>query len=290
MEATAIMALALTRCLPRLRLLRVSSCVTFATEGYKSPGDDNNPDAYRKAMSNKSELLKRRMTGPKRFQPIIEREERSSLSPEAMRAIAVGKYIGFYRGIDMLKGPEDLSILYNMLWHVKPRTVIELGAFTGASALWMADSLNGANIECNVFSVDLDLSLLHPRIKSFQPPNLTYFEGDCYDIEKVFPPEFLKSQPRPLIIFEDVHENSDNVLDYFHSHLIPGDYIVFEDTNPDLPAQVLGSDDGWGFEKLHAWTRFLKKHGGMYAIDSFFCDYFGYNASSNWNSYARRMK
>ena len=48
--------------------------------------------------------------------------------------------------------------------------MIELGAFTGASALWIADSLNGADIECNVFSADIDLSLLHPKIDSLRPP------------------------------------------------------------------------------------------------------------------------
>ena len=52
-----------------------------------------------------------------------------------------------------------------MFWHVRPRTVIELGTFTRASALWMAYS----DIECNVFSIDLDHSLLHPIIKSLQP-------------------------------------------------------------------------------------------------------------------------
>ena len=286
------MAAALARrFLPRSLPTRsfVSSCASFSTEGYKSPEYGNNPDAYKEVMSKKLEILQSHLSSPKRFQFISEREERSSLPPDAMKAIADGKYIGFYRGIDMLKGPEDLSILYHMLWHVRPRTVIELGTFTGASALWMADSLNGADIECNVFSVDLDHSLLHPKIKSLQPHNLSFIEGDCYKIEEVFPSEFLKSQPHPLVVIEDVHENSDNVLDYFHGHLIPGDYILFEDTNPDLPYNVFGSGD-WGFEKLHAWTRFLKKQGDMYAIDSFFCDYFGYNASSNWNSYARRMK
>ena len=78
----------------------------------------------------------------------------------------------------------------------------------------MADSLNGANIKCNVFLADLDLSLLHPQIKSLQPHNLSFIEGDCYKIDKVFPPEFLKTQPHPLILIDDAHENSDNVLDW----------------------------------------------------------------------------
>ena len=73
----------------------------------------------------------------------------------ATEAMVAGKYLGFYRGIDLLKGPEDLFILF---WHVRPHTVIELGSFTGASALWMTDALKGSNIECIVFSVDIDLS------------------------------------------------------------------------------------------------------------------------------------
>ena len=272
----------------RVRFPRVflrSFPLSLVTDAGANAMPGNDPEVYREAMSQKTEILKRRMIDPNRFQCISEREERSLTSLEAVRSSTEGKYLGFYRGIDLLKGPEDLFILYQMFWHV---TVIELGSFTGASALWMADALKGSNIECNVFSVNIDLSLLHPLIKSLQPPNLSFFEGDCNEIEEVFPTRFLNEQPHPIIVIDDVHENSENIMEYFHKHLIPGDYIICEDTNPNLPNQMTGGH--WGFDKLHAFSKFLSKHGDVYAIDSFFTNFFGYNASSNWNGYARRMK
>ena len=198
--------------------------------------------------------------------------------------------------MDILKGPEDLIILSQLFWHVKPRTVIELGTFTGASAIWMADILNLSKIECNLFSVDIDLSLLHPSVKELQPPNLTFLEGDNNEIEKVVSSDFLSSQPHPIVVIDDSHENFDEVMQHFHSHLMPGDYIICEDTCPDLPSTLdggLGVGDGYtdhGLAKLHSWKNFLAGHGDKYAIDTFFTDYFGYNTSSNWDGYARRMK
>ena len=134
-------------------LSAANSIIVSRANGYE-PGGDNDPDAYRKAMSSKTDLLLRRMSDRNRFH-ISEREERSIMPAAATEAMVAGKYLGFYRGIDLLKGPEDLFILF---WHVRPHTVIELGSFTGASALWMTDALKGSNIECNVFSVDIDLS------------------------------------------------------------------------------------------------------------------------------------
>ena len=274
---------------PCARFCRASSS---ATAGY-TPGGENDPDAYRRATSAKIDNLKKRLEDPMRFKNINDRDESSIVPAAVTEAMVTGKYLCVYRGIDMLKGPEDMAILYQMLWHVKPRTVIELGSYTGASALWIADSLNGANIECSVFSTDIDLSLLHSDISSFKPPNLSFIEGDCNHIENVFPSEFLKAQPHPFVVIDDAHVNFDKVMDYFHCHLIPGDYIICEDTCPNVPASALDSSEykePLGFEKLHSWKKFLNRHHDMYAVDSFYSDLFGYNASSNWNGYVRRMK
>ena len=134
-------------------------------------------------MSNKVELLlyKTERLAPRDFNTSVRGKNAVPFHQRPWQ-ISQLENITFYRGIDMLKGPVDLSILYQMFWHIKLRTIIELGAFTGASGLWMADSLNAANIEGNVFSVYLDLSLLHPQIKSLQPHNLLFIEGDCYKI------------------------------------------------------------------------------------------------------------
>jgi cephalosporin hydroxylase len=259
-------------------------------------GDANDPACYKNFVIDKPKLLKARLDDPKRFQRISEREERSPIPAEAARSMTAAKYFSVYRGMDLLKGPLDKDVLSQLFWHVRPRTVIELGAFTGASAIWITDNLSLANIESNVFSVDIDLSLLHPSAKMLKPPNLTFIEGDTREIEKVFPSDFLAAQPHPLVLIDDAHEDFDRLLEYFHQHLIPGDYIVCEDTFPYLPQTLdnaIHTDSDHidiGLEKLHIWKRFLAKHGDTYAVDTFFSDYFGYNASSNWDGYVRRMK
>ena len=261
-----------------------------------SVADTNEPACYKNFLTDKPKLLQARLDDPKRFQHISEREERSLIPAEASRKMIAAKYFSVYRGMDMLKGPLDTAVLSQLFWHVRPRTVIELGAFTGGSAIWMTDDLNNANIESNVFSVDIDLSLLHPSAKTIKPPNLTFIEGDTREIEKVLPSIFLAAQPHPFVLIDDAHEDFDRLMEHFHQHLIPGDYILCEDTCPfvsmtvDNPLHTDSDHIDIGLEKLHSWKTFLAKHGDVYAVDSFFCDYFGYNASSNWDGYVRRMK
>ena len=239
----------------------------------------NDTSSYHDYVRDKYGALQARLKDPKRFQHVSEREERSVFPPETGRAIISGKYFTIYRGLDILKGPEDMTVYSQLFWHVRPRTVIELGAFTGASAIWMADVLKHSEIECNIFSVDIDLSLLQPLTKKLQPPNVTFLEGDCMEIEKVFPSDFLSTQPRPMIVIDDAHKNFDVVMSYFHRHVVPGDYLVCEDTAPYLPTSIGagGVYEGYeelGPEKLHIRKRFLATHNDKCAIDAFFTDFY----------------
>ena len=195
-------------------------------------GEWNDPSHYSNYVRDKGRALQARLKDSTRFQHVSEREERSVFPPETGRAVISGKYFTIYRGMDILKGPEDMTVYSQLFWYVRPRTVIELGAFTGASAIWMADVLKLSEIECNIFSVDIDLSLLQPLAKKLQPPNVTFLEGDCMEIEKVLPSDFLSTQPRPMIVIDDAHHNFDVVMAHFHRHLVPGDYLVCEDTSP----------------------------------------------------------
>jgi len=61
-------------------------------------------------------------------------------------------------------------VIYTQLfWYVKPATVIEIGAYSGGTAVWMADMLKLMNVECSVYSMDIDLSLIDNRVKKLQP-------------------------------------------------------------------------------------------------------------------------
>ena len=95
-----------------------------------------------------------------------------------------------WRGLPLWKDCFDLIIVQQLLWEVKPQTVIEIGAYKGASALWTADMIKMFGLKSRVLSMDIDLSLLDPVAR--ECPDVTFIQGDSNEIEKSFPEELLK--------------------------------------------------------------------------------------------------
>ena len=90
----------------------------------------------------------------------------------------------------ILKDPFDLTIAQQLLWELKPRTVIELGAYKGGSALWTADMLKMFGCKSRVISVDIDLTLLDAEAR--KSPDVEFIEGDLCEVENIFPAHFLE--------------------------------------------------------------------------------------------------
>ena len=229
-----------------------------------------------------------------RYKSIDEREDKSILPPEVVKAVTFGRYIMVYRGLPILKDPNDLLVYHQLFWHLKPPTVVEIGSNSGASALWMADTLKLLDVECQIYSMDIDLSLLDPQVKKLQPPNLHFMHGDSNAIEKTFTPEMMSKMKHPVVVIEDAHVNIQPLLAYFHRFLKKGDYFVVEDCSPDIPAAAsMGNNCEFepnGTEMLTELRSFLKEYKDWYAVDSFFTDFFGYNATWHWHGFIRRMK
>ena len=255
---------------------------------------DNDPSNYTKLVDLQDRSLQSKLQSPVRFQRISERADRSDWPPETHRLQNEGRWCTLYRGCKLIKGPEDYVIYHQLLWHVKPPTVIELGTYTGGMAVWIADQMKLFDAPCRVLSVDIDPTLLDEAAKKLKPDNVSFLQGDCYAIQKTFPEEMLIELPHPWVIIDDAHVNFTNVLKYFHSYMKEGDYIVVEDTNPHSPLQ-LGAPgdtpfDKRGPEKLNSLRAFLKELEEFYAVDSFFTDMYGYNGSWHWHGFIRKMK
>ena len=208
-----------------------------------------------------------------------------------------GKYFVNYRGGIILKNPQELSIYHQLFSLVQPRTVIELGTFSGASAAWFVDTATTLGIDCHIYSLDIAQELIHEDIKRSYFSNLTFVQGDTNNIEEVFPPSMLHSLPHPWVVVEDAHHNSINVLKYFNNFMQAGDYIVAEDTEPRIPyrmgAHIMYSveeSSPSGPAKLNALKTFLKLHGQDYLVDSFFTDFYGHNCTQHWHGFLRKME
>lgn len=225
-----------------------------------------------------------------RFVPFSTREMRCDLPRAAIDCMSAGKHYISYRGIPMAKDPLDLILYEMLLFEVQPKTVIELGAYTGASALWMADTLATFGMAARIFSVDIDLSLVDPAARSRD--TVEFIEGDCNQIRDVFSAEFLQQLPHPLVMIDDAHVNTPEVYGHFHEHAFrSGDYLVIEDTIPWIPGTFGESDSQqeWGDWKWQEIQEFFAAHASDYRVDRYFTDFFGYNGTWNWNGFLKRM-
>ena len=279
----------------RINLAVVTRAQSGGTERYEVPLPDHGCHKYHDFQKDRDLVMERLLKDPKRFQQIGEREDRSDSSAAEFQSNSDGRYFIFHRGIDLMKGCHDLVIYMQLLGYVKPATIIEIGVASGGTTIWMADMLKLMDIECKIYSMDIDLTLLHDRVKKFQPANVKFIQGDSYKVEETFSPEFLHTLPHPWIVIEDAHENFPDILKYFHTYMQVGDYFIVDDTNPHAfitigMRKVYPDYKGeWGPGKLNWLRRFLTEHNQYYAVDSFFTDLFGYNVTANWNGFIRRM-
>jgi cephalosporin hydroxylase len=172
-----------------------------------------------------------------------------------------------WHGLPLMKNAFDFAVYPMLLGELKPKTVFEIGAGSGASAAWFADTLAARGVEATVHSVDrVKAQASHPRV--------TYHQGDCSDPAGLFDAALLRSAPHPWLVVEDAHHNVAAVLEHFHPHLEPGDYLVVEDSE-------IKRDD------IRA---FLAPRPGAYLVDTRFTDFFGRNATCAADSIFVKMQ
>jgi len=156
------------------------------------------------------------------------------------------------------KCPLDLWIYQEILWECKPDLIIEGGTASGASAKFLADTLdrvaseernNDQYYNPSVSTIDIGNRLgtvpKHQRI--------TYYVGSTLwvgilmdmkrDIDNI--ESFLGRTPRVMVILDDDHSTGHvyKELKEYWKFVTKGQYLIVEDTNVDHP---LGFGDGPG--------------------------------------------
>ncbi|MFB2919857.1 CmcI family methyltransferase [Aerosakkonema funiforme] len=230
---------------------------------------------------------------PNRFAKISERKDRCDIPAPAWRSLLENAYFQTWKGILFDKGPTEMALYPMLLYELKPKTIIEIGALSGGSAIWLADHLEMFQVEGRVYCIDIDLSLLDEKAKT--DSRVHFLEGDCHNMAAIMPPEMLATLAHPWLIIEDAHANAVGVVEYFHQLGIQiGDYLIVEDTNQAM--WELEWDD-WddqevlekGKRKLEELKSWLMNHQNEYLIDTYYQDMYGYNGSKNWNSILKKV-
>ena len=146
-----------------------------------------------------------------------------------------------WKGLRMLKDPDTQAAYQTLLWDLRPRTIIELGVYSGGSLVWFRDMTRAMGIDCRVVGIDLDLGNL--RIPASEMHNITVRAGDCRQPSVLAE---LTEVSHPILFIDDAHCDSFNVMKWCVDHLLlNGDYYVVEDMMPTWyrysPAKLLQS-------------------------------------------------
>ena len=143
-----------------------------------------------------------------------------------------------FRGFPILKLPSDLWLYMELVWELKPRTIIETGTDTGGSALFFAALMDWQGKDGVVITVDV--VPLNPRWPAhdriFYVPNFSSADwppkrGVMAGGMQVTIPPFLK--PPVMVVLDSDHteEHVYKELETYAPLVTENSYMVVEDSN-----------------------------------------------------------
>ncbi|SFX75982.1 Cephalosporin hydroxylase [Thermoactinomyces sp. DSM 45891] len=166
-----------------------------------------------------------------------------------------------WRGEPLFKSVHDFAIYQMLIYERKPATIIEIGT-TNTSLNWYKDMTSMFGLGTRIVGID-------KRKPSHLSDDIYFIYGDINRIDGLLPPEVIATFPKPWLVIEDAHAHTLKVVDYIAEMLTSGDYLVVEDSinKADI---------------IRTWLQGVESN--HFAIDSYYTDFFGVNATSATNS------
>jgi cephalosporin hydroxylase len=132
-----------------------------------------------------------------------------------------------YRGLQLLKIPNDLWIMQEIIQEIKPDLIIETGSRNGASTLWFADQLNVVG-KGEVLSIELDTKWDMPRHE-----RVTYIKGSSVSDDVIEQVNRKVEGKRTVMVNLDSDHSKSHVLremELYSPFVTLGSYMIVEDT------------------------------------------------------------
>lgn len=187
-----------------------------------------------------------------------------------------------WQGRPIIQYPQDLIVLQEIIWEVKPDLIIETGVAHGGSAVFFA-SLLELNAQCGgpegaeVWCVEIDLRAHNREALVAHPmfPRLRIFDGSSVDskIASMIVEKAVKSE-RVMVILDSnhTHEHVLGELNLYAPLVSVGSYcVVFDTVIEDLDGvEFVDRPWGKGNNPKTAVAEFLKTNSDFvvdYSID-----------------------
>lgn len=219
----------------------------------------------------------------KKFQKNVDKNIRSMSSDLELKKKSIDwmlhadkyKYTYNYRwmGIPIIKFPNDIVALQEIIWKVKPDIIIETGIAHGGSLIFSATMMELIGNKGKVIGVDIDIRK-HNRIeieKSKFNNNIVMLEGSSVSqkiIKKI--KSFIKQGNKVMVFLDSNHTYSHvkKEIEIYSKLVTKNSYLVVEDTFTEFFPKNYFSNRPWdvGNNPMIAIREFLKKNDN-YKID-----------------------
>lgn len=175
-------------------------------------------------------------------------------------------------GVPVIRLPDDMAVLHELIWHLRPQWIIETGVARGGGLVMSASFMSMAQVEPRVLGIDIQI-LAHARTAIENCPfasGISLWEGDSASVEaRKAVQQFLEPYlDAPGLLILDSNHTHDHVLAELSSlgtTLPGGSFILVADT---LIAEFPGDhypDRPWGEgnNPLSAVEAFLKQNSAF---------------------------
>jgi len=151
------------------------------------------------------------------------------------------QYFNTWLGVRVLQNPTDLITYADLIYKIKPGTIIETGTCCGGLTLFLSSMMEYVNPDGKVISVDIDDHDWNNTLKSGKVPamlgkRIVFIKGDS--TSKTVVKSVLENITLgPVIVILDSAHNREHVLkelNMYSSMVTINSYIIVNDTSWDL--------------------------------------------------------
>lgn len=154
-------------------------------------------------------------------------------------------------GRPIIQLPEDMILMQEIIFRVKPDLIIETGIAHGGSLIFSASMLELLGGDGKVLGVDIDIRE-HNRIEIEKHPmnkRISMIQGSSVDTDVARQVHEFAEHAKRVMVFLDSNHTHDHVLkelELYSSLVNQGSYLVVFDTGvEDMPADMY-QDRPWG--------------------------------------------
>lgn len=152
-------------------------------------------------------------------------------------------------GVPVIQIPEDLVMMQELLYKVRPAVVVETGVAHGGSAVFYASILKLLG-RGRVIAVDVEIRKYNRLAIQSHPLSdlITLIDGSSTDQKVVTTVRELIADRRPVVVALDSNHSREHVrqeLELYSPLVAPGSYVVVFDTVMDLVADTPSGTADW---------------------------------------------